>query len=249
MAQGVEHEWIVTMDELYATFEKARKAGKVRFFGLATHTNVPKVCELAAKSGRYDVVMLAMNPNSLKTLAPAIQTMRKADVGVVSMKASGAVQKDPKACDAVYGEVFEGQSLTAYQRANAYLLFRGGVDAFNSHMPNEKILLENLVIPTLKLGRASLDRLEDVAVAEASTACLHCGACSRACPNDVPVADMLRCHAYMQNYRDPWLARDLYAAVGAERISRCTGCATCRSACPQAYDLPTVVASVKAVMA
>lgn len=249
MVQGVQHEWIVTMDELYAAFEKARKAGKVRFYGLATHTNVPTVCERASKSGRYDVIMLAVNPSSLKDLSPSIQTMRRAGIGVVSMKASGAVQKDPKACDGVYGEMFEGRALTAYQRANAYLLFRGGIDAFNSHMPNERILLENLAIPTLKLGRAALDRLEKVAVAETAGACRHCGACSRSCPNGVPVADLLRCHAYRQNYRDPWMAADLYAAIGAARVERCSGCGECRRACPQAYDLPAVVASVTAAMA
>lgn len=249
MIQGAEHDWIITMDALYDAFVKARKAGKVRYFGLATHANLPKVCELAAESGRYDVVMLAVNPNSLADLAPSIEKMRKAGIGVVSMKTAAPIRQNPKAFDEKYAGMFGGMKLSAHQRALAYMLFRGGIDAFNSHITSREILDENLAVPTLKLGSAELDRLERAAVAEARGACRHCGACARACPEGIRVSDALRCHAYAHGYGDREAARALYEVSLRAQASRCRRCGSCQAVCPEGMDLRAVVASVNAEMA
>lgn len=246
MIQGVEHDWIVTMDSLYEAFSKARKAGKVRYFGLATHTNVPKVCELAAASGRYDVIMVAANPNSLKELSPAIKAMRDAGIGVVSMKTSGPIAQDPKVYDQQYDPVLGGLKLSAYQRAYVYMLNRGGIDAFNSSTPNRTILEENLAAAAVNLGQAELDLIERQVLADARGACHHCGRCNRACPNGVRPGDLLRCHAYLHTYGD----RELAAATFSRALaSTCTGCGTCTRACPESIDLPGIIASVRAAFA
>jgi predicted aldo/keto reductase-like oxidoreductase len=245
MVQGVEHEWVVTMDALYEAFDKARKAGKVRYFGLATHTNVPKVCELAAETRWYDVVMLAVNPNSLASLAPAIKKMHDAGIGVISMKTSGPITRSPKAYDEQYQDMFGGQQLSPYQRAYAYMLFRGDIDAFNAHMPNRRILEENLAVPILDLSHAELDRIERQTLVESRGACRHCGDCSRACPEGINVADMLRCHAYVHNYRERSVARALYEILGKDRAHLCTSCGACRVACPESIDLAAVIASLR----
>ncbi|MBN1489125.1 MAG: aldo/keto reductase [Phycisphaerae bacterium] len=249
MVQGVEHDWIVTMDALYEAFTKARKAGKVRFFGLATHTNVPQICELAAKGGRHDIVMLAVNPSSLAPLSPAIAMMHNAGVGVVSMKASGPIARDRAAFDGQTADLFAGQKLSAYQRAFAYLLFRGGIDAFNSHMPNREILEENLAVPMRKLEKAALDQIEARTLAETQGACRHCGACNRTCPQGVNVSGLLRCHAYARHYHEPDLARATYAMFGEANAAACRDCGACRAACPASIDLPAVIRGVRAAMA
>lgn len=254
MVQGVEHDWVVTMDGLYDAFTKARQAGKVRYFGLSTHTNVPKVCSLAAKSGRYDIVTLSVNPNSLKggpadkqvqPLAPVIQAMREAGIGVISMKTSGPIAKDPKVYDQTYDATYGGLKLSPYQQAYAYLLARGGVDAFVSHMPNYKILEENLAVPTLTLSQAAMDGIEERALADTRGACRHCGACSRACPEGIPVADMLRCHSYVHTYGQPEMAKALYETQGKDQTASCRDCGTCRGVCPESIDLPAVISSVR----
>ncbi len=249
MVQGVEHDWIVTMDSLYAAFEKACKAGKVRYLGLSTHTNVAQICELAARTGRYDVVMLAVHPGSLGDLRPAIKAMRDAGIGVVSMKTSAPIRRDPRAFDGQYDQMFAGQQLSPYQRAYAYMLARGGIDAFIAHMPNRRILDENLAVPALKLGQAELDRLERRARAEARGACRHCSACSRACPEGVNVADMLRYHAYASHYGEPEVARALYRLAGEDRAWRCTSCGACQASCPETIDLAAVIAGVRSQLA
>jgi len=141
--------------------------------------------------------------------------------------------------------MFAGQKLSPYQRAYAYLLHRGHIDAFNSHMPNRPILEENLAVPTLKLGRAELDRLEARTLAEARGSCRHCGNCTRACPEGISVADMLRCHAYLHNYHEPDVARALWQTVGKDRAQLCTNGGACRAACPESIDLAAVIAELR----
>ncbi len=249
MVQGVEHDWIVTMESLYEAFAKARQAGKVRYYGLSTHTSVPKVCELAAKTGWYDVIMLAVNPNSLASLTPAIRTIREAGIGVVSMKTSGPIRSNPRVYDDVHRAEFGGANLSPYQRAYAYLLAKGGVDAFIAHMPNREILEEDVAVTTLKLTRAELGRLEVQALADTRGACRHCGDCNRACPEGVNVADMLRYHAYIHNYGQRETARALYDALGRDKASLCTACGACRLACPESIDLAGVISGLKVELA
>lgn len=245
MIQGVAHDWIVKMDSLYDAFTKARKAGKVRYFGLATHTNVQEVCELAAETGRYDVVQLAVHPTSLEELAPAIKKMRTAGIGVISMKTAGPIGKNPKVFDRWYDPTLTGRKLSPFQRAYVYMLTRGHVDAFNSHMPTREILEENLAVPTLKLAKADLDRIEAAALAATRASCRHCGACDRACPNGLRPAAMLRCYSYAHHYREPGTARAQYAMLGRDPAASCTGCGRCRSACRASIDLPAVIASLR----
>jgi predicted aldo/keto reductase-like oxidoreductase len=249
MVQGVEHDWIVRMDSLYEAFSKAKKAGKVRYFGLATHTNVPDVCELAARTGRYDVVQLAANPTSLEELAPAIKKMRAAGIGVVSMKTAGPIGRNPKVYDGRYDSTLMGRKLSPFQRAYAYMLARGGVDAFNSHMPTRAILEENLAVPTLKLARADLDRIEEQTLAETRESCHHCGRCSRACPNGLNPSAMLRCYSYKHHYREPKMARAQYVMLEGNPAASCVGCGRCRDVCPASIDLPGVISSLRADMA
>lgn len=245
MVQGVEHDWVVTMDELYEAFTKARTAGKVRYFGLATHTNVPQVCELAAKSKRYDVIMPAVNPNSLATLGPSIKKMRDAGIGVVSMKVSGPIRHNPKVYSEHYKQMFAGHELSPYQQAYAYMLFRGGIDAFISHTTNVKILEESLAVPTLKLGGAELNRIEEQTRNESRGACRHCGSCNHACPVGINVADMLRCHAYIHSYHERDVAKALYDALGRDRAHLCTDCGACQMACPESIDLAKVISALR----
>jgi predicted aldo/keto reductase-like oxidoreductase len=246
MVQGVEDDWIVTMDSLYEAFSKARKAGKVRYYGLSTHTNVPKVCELAAASGRYDVIMVAVNPNSLEDLRPVIRAMREAGIGLVSMKTSGPISKDPKAFDKRYDPAVAGLKLSVYQRAYAYMLNRGGIDAFISHTPNRTILEENLAAAAVTLGQAELDAIERRTLAETRGACRHCGGCNGACPNGVRPGDLLRCRAYLHTYGDRELASVVFSGAQA---AACIGCGACREVCPEAIDLPGVVSSVRTELA
>jgi len=245
MVQGVEHEWVVRMDSLYEAFQKARQAGKVSYFGLATHTNVEQVCLTAARSGRYDVIMPSIHPGSVAGLRPAIEAMRKAGIGLVNMKTGGAVRKNKQEFEKLYEGLFADQELSAYQRAQAYMLHRGRMDAFNSHMTNFTMLRENLAVPLVKLSQADLDQLESTVTAEAAGACHHCAACKGVCPVGLDPAAALRYYAYEQHYSSAEAEQALCRTALLGCMEACRQCGACGAICRAGIDLPSVVAHVR----
>jgi predicted aldo/keto reductase-like oxidoreductase len=64
-----------------------------------------------------------------------------------------------------------------------------------------------------------------------------CSECLSACPNGVPIGEILRTRMYAVDYGDPALARREYALLPAD-ASPCLSCAAqpCRGACP--HGLP-----------
>jgi predicted aldo/keto reductase-like oxidoreductase len=76
---------------------------------------------------------------------------------------------------------------------------------------------------------------------EAATAGLHCragcGACLPACPEQVPIDDVLRAEMYATRYRDPEGGRRLYRDLAAP-AARCLDCAApCAGACPFGVEI------------
>ncbi|GAI88333.1 unnamed protein product, partial [marine sediment metagenome] len=68
--------------------EKAKKAGKARFLGITTHSNIPEVVHAAADSGFYEVVMASYNnrQKNHKLVKEAIAKAADRGLGVVAIK-------------------------------------------------------------------------------------------------------------------------------------------------------------------
>ena len=157
---------LVTSDELFAAFEKAKAAGKVRFFGLSTHQNAQKVLSAAADSGRFDLAMIAITPAGWydwadKTILPGSQPMaelqpvlaaaRAKGMGLVGMKAGRYIAGRrflgwgrPTAFDEYYGKDLMDSGLSAFQKSYAYVLAHG-LDVVNADMQSLAHLDENIV--------------------------------------------------------------------------------------------------------
>ena len=93
---GVAKPFVLETQELYAAYEKAHKAGKVKHYGFTTHANVgevlAKAVEVEAKGDvKYDLIMVACKPTSWDGLKDSITQLRKRDIGVICMKGTGRV--------------------------------------------------------------------------------------------------------------------------------------------------------------
>ena len=68
--------------------EKAKKAGKARFLGITSHSNVPEAVQAATDSKFYEVIMASYNPRQINLLQvkEAIANAAKAGLGVVAIK-------------------------------------------------------------------------------------------------------------------------------------------------------------------
>ncbi len=161
---------LVASDEVYAAFQKAKQAGKVRFFGLSTHRNAERVLLAAAGTGHFDLAMIAITPGGwydweskavlpgsppLTGLRSVLETARAAGMGLVGMKAArhlagmpflGWFDK-PGAFDRYYDERLRAAPLSAFQRTYAYVLAHG-LDVVNADMGSFAHLKENVEAAT-----------------------------------------------------------------------------------------------------
>ncbi|MCP4751869.1 MAG: aldo/keto reductase [Proteobacteria bacterium] len=163
---GIDNPSVVRSDEMYNAFLKAKKAGKVRFFGLSAHQNVQNVMETAIKTGWYDLAMIAITPAGwydwskknlvqgsppLVELQPILEKARQSGMGLIGMKSARYLSAywsggrgNSSAFDKFYHSKLKDSPLTAFQKTYAYVL-QHGMDVVNSDMQNFKHLEENIV--------------------------------------------------------------------------------------------------------
>lgn len=243
---GVAEPFVLETEEIYAAFEKARKAGKIRHYGFTTHSNVGKVLakavEVEEKGGiKYDLIMVACNPNSYPDLKDSLTKLQQHDIGLIAMKATGQIRsvKGPQV-DAMM-QMADGLKLNDRERSYAYMMHLTDFDVLISEMQTVGHVEGNLKLPGMKLSKAEVRRLHDRVLAEQEGACHHCGSCTAACPEMIEVHDILRYHSYYHNYGHCKDACGYVAAMGYDIGRACTDCGECSKACPAGIDLPGVI--------
>ncbi len=219
---------------VHEAFDRLKEEGKARFLGVSTHTpRLQVVADRAIESGRFDVIMLAYHHGIWPRLGEIVDRAHdEQDMGVVAMKTlKGArhrnladfhdansyaqaalkwVHSNPKVSCAVIS-FFEMQHLDEYLHASGKRL----TDA----------------------DTAILERYDRSIIG--SYCAPHCGDCLDACPEGVPIADVLRHRMYFEDYHDERNAMELYAKLPVN-ASACAGCsAPCLGSCPVGIDIPT----------
>jgi aryl-alcohol dehydrogenase-like predicted oxidoreductase len=77
--------------EIYETFLSLKRAGKVRFLGVTSHTDPAGVLRKVTELGYYDCIMMAYNIVNGGYLEHAIQQATAKGVGIIAMKVAMAV--------------------------------------------------------------------------------------------------------------------------------------------------------------
>ncbi len=81
----------VNIPEIFETFDKLKKQGKIRFLGVSSHNDPAGVLKAAADTGQYDVAMVAYNVANDGYMDEAIRKAHAAGMGVIGMKVAMAV--------------------------------------------------------------------------------------------------------------------------------------------------------------
>jgi len=166
---GVEDPAIVRLEELYAAFQKAKAAGKVRFFGFSAHKNTLKILKAAIETNGFDLAMIGITPAGWynwdrKSLEPGtpklvelqdiLKKAKDAGMGLIGMKTVRFLASlwvggkgDEDAFDGLYDKNLMASGFNAFQRAYAYVL-HNGLDVVNADMQNFKHLEENIIAVT-----------------------------------------------------------------------------------------------------
>ena len=196
--------------------EKAKKAGKARFLGLTSHSNVPEAVHAAVDSKFYEVVMAVYNPRqkNLEEVKEAIARAADAGLGVVAMKViRGDIEKDKK-------PVNPRASLKwVLQDTNVHATIPG----FSNF---DEMSMDLSVMEDLNLTDAEINDLKEEAL-YSGLFCQGCNQCLQYCSAGLPIPDLMRAYMYTYGYRQPALAQSLLTSL--ERA--CDDCSSCQVEC------------------
>lgn len=234
-----------------------KKAGKIKFFGFSTHTNMEDCMLAAAKLDWIDAVMVTYNYRLMQTpkMKQALADCVKAGIGVVAMKTQGGgpVKTDTPEELTLAGRFLE-RGFTDKQAKLKAVWDNPEIASICSQMPNLTILSANVACARDKttLAREDVDVFTRLAECTKGDYCAGCGSiCQGAVGGLVSVNDVMRCLMYYRDYAEPELAREVFAALPEETRLRLLDVdySQAEKACPQGLAIAQLMREASTLLA
>jgi hypothetical protein len=220
-----------------------KKAGKFKFFGFSTHTNMAECLSGAAKLDWIDAVMFTYNFRVMQDpkLKEALNACEKAGIGLVAMKSLAGGPGAPHIASKAKMEMadrFLKLGFTDKQAKLKVIWENPQIASLCSQMPNLTILMANVAAARdqVKLAREEFESLRQYALETQADYCAGCGnLCQAAVDGAVPVNEVMRCLMYHRYYGEPELARLTFAGLPEAVKQRLTAVDYSRAeeVCPQ----------------
>lgn len=224
MIEDVEH---LKNPAIPRAFEKARNAGKIKFFGMSTHTADEKILETAIGLGYFDVIQLRYSfieyPNAWEILERAAEQ----NIGVVAFKIRAGARESEV-------EALQKKGLELNQARVRWALANPSITSVCAHFSNFAAVDNYLEAVNKQLSFQDQQLLDEYRRAFDNKYCRNCGSCARLCPYGVDVANVMRYQMYFKYYGFEKEAMARYAELPQERKPlACKECpAPCEQACP-----------------
>ncbi|MCZ2078414.1 MAG: aldo/keto reductase [Bryobacteraceae bacterium] len=222
-------------DDLMEAQRIAKQQGKVRFAGISTHAGFAELLPAVIRAKHFDVVLTSYNFTMDPEMAPLIESVRKAGIGIVAMKVMAGGFNRIKPGDKLYSTFKkEGAMLAALK----WVLRNPNVDTTIPSITDVDQLEENMEAMTVPFSssdeqvlKAQLDYIRPMY-------CRMCGRCDGTCSKGIPVADVLRFLAYAEGYGQFSLGRERFIELPLEvRDQRCSSCTSCSVTCPNGVQV------------
>ena len=227
--------------EVREALVKLRQEGKVRFFGVTTHTNQAEVVNaVASDPGRFfDTVLVGYNFKSGPELKQAIARSAEAGIGVVAMKTqAGGYQA------AALGTV------SPHQAALKWVLQDTNVTAAIPGMKDLSQVKEDTAVMGLALTRRDEQILKQYGRAISPYYCQLCGRCEGLCSRGVAISDINRCLMYAEAYGSLDLAMDTYREIPTRAsLKACLDCSECTASCVNGINIPAKLERARQLLA
>ncbi len=235
---------------------RAKEQGKIRYSGMSGHAgNLIECLDYCVEQNSVDVFLVAYNFGQdpafyqkftrgfdfiarFPKLPQTLERAKARGIGVIAMKTlMGARLNDMRP--------YERGGATYSQAAFRWVLSNPNVDSLVISMTSKERITEFLgASGWKKISRRELPILQKYARLNGASYCRHaCNDCEGACPQSVPIADVLRTRMYAKDYGDMRLARAEYALLG-EGASACLACThqTCAGACTHGLPIEKMTA-------
>ena len=218
-------------DDLIEAQQIAKKAGKIRFAGVSTHSGQQELIPFLAKNPNVDVILTQYNFTMEPFMNEVIDEAAKAGKGIVAMKVMAGGFRRPQPGDPIQEKLKRDGAMLA---ALKWVVRNPNVDTTVPSMTDMDQLDENLKA----IGAAVLrGRREDCWPLQLDHIrpmyCRMCGECDGQCRQGLPVADVLRFLTYADGYGQFALGRERFLGLDAAHTAvRCSDCPGCTVQCP-----------------
>ncbi len=215
-------------------FEKAKKAGKARFWGASSHG--PLMIEdftWLIENTEIDLIMPGMN-RMTRGLEPVLAKAKQKDIAVAAMKSLSAARKID------YSEYMK-EGTTARQALLKWMLAQQNMDTITITMRTFEDIDEFVAVS----GNPKISSAESKVLTGYCSLLDHdycrpgCDGCLDACPIGIPIHDILRYRLYFNNYGREKYAMGMYAKLpDSKKASSCLSCdGRCSGSCPFGLDI------------
>jgi predicted aldo/keto reductase-like oxidoreductase len=234
-------------DERLEANEIAKKAGKVRFHGVSTHSGHDDVIPAMIQKGCFEVLLTSYNFTMGDKIDPLLVQAKKVGLGIVGMKVMAGGVRRAKPDDKMHTLMKrEGAPLAMLK----WVLRNPNIDTTIPSITDMDQLDEDLKAMTQRFTPADekllLARLREIR----PYYCSMCGSCEGTCSQGLPVSDIIRYVSYAEGYGQFQLGRESFLALAAEqRAVRCSECAECTVQCPNGVRVAERVARAQELFA
>jgi hypothetical protein len=236
-----------------------KRAGKIKYFGFSTHTNMADCLAGAARLDWIDAIMFTYNFRIMNEpkMVEAVNACAKAGIGLVAMKTMGGGPGMPKTespGELKVAERFLKKGFTDKQAKLKVVWENPQIASLCSQMPNLTILSANVAaaLDQTKLARADFDSIHQYAQETRADYCAGCGhICQAAAGGTVLVNEVMRCLMYHRDYGEPELARETFAAL-PEKVRRDltrVDYSRAERACPQGLAIAALMRQAEEILA
>jgi predicted aldo/keto reductase-like oxidoreductase len=217
-------------DDLIEAQQIAKKAGKIRFAGVSTHSGQQELMPWLSKNPNVDVILTSYNFTMEPFMNGLIEEANKAGKGVVAMKVMAGGVRRIQRTDPNYEKLTrEGAMLSALK----WVLQNPNIHTTIPSMTDMEQLDENLKAMGERFGDSDKKLLAIQMQRIAPLYCRMCGQCDGQCRQGLPVADVLRFVTYADGYGQFALGRERFQEMSAEQAAvKCGDCPGCTVQCP-----------------
>jgi len=236
-------------------FERLKKEGLVKHLCLSQHgyagdSRVPggqsaaEVLTAVVEDGLYEHAQFMYSYGADPEIDRFMEFARKKGFGTIAMKTArgiGRMKQDQAFMDRLPAGVSPHNALVRW------LTTRTKLDAAVIRVRNLEEFVETYSGAGKELRVQDVRAIEMMISQADRTACRLCTECQPHCPQQVPIAEILRFERYAMDDNDWNKARKLYAEL-PRKGDTCVNCGTCIPHCPQGLRIPDKLAEAHTLL-
>ena len=218
-----------------------RKQGKVRFFGVTSHTNQAEILNALADDPAkfFDVALVGYNFQSDSEIKQAIARAAKSGIGIVAMKTQAGGYKTN-----ALGPI------SPHQAALKWVLQDTNVACAIPGMQNMSMFQEDIAVMNMKMTQTDIRILDRYSEAINPYYCRLCAKCEAGCPNHVAISTINRSLMYLEGYSAHELAKVTYRGIPLDKTaSQCVNCDECVARCENGLNIAAKMLQARTLLA